>query len=39
MTPPATSTPVVDTQYRDMLQRILDHGEMSPTRQGPPALT
>ena len=39
MTPPATSTPVVDTQYRDMLQRILDHGEMSQTRQGVPAIT
>ena len=39
MTPPATSTPAVDTQYRDMLARILDHGELSQTRQGLPALT
>lgn len=28
-----------DTQYRDMLERILRTGESVPTRQGPPALT
>ncbi len=39
MTPPETSTPAVDTQYRDMLQRILDLGELSETRQGPQAQT
>lgn len=28
-----------DTQYRDLLRRILDNGEKAPTRQGPAALT
>jgi thymidylate synthase len=28
-----------DSQYRDLLARILEHGEKTPTRQGPPALT
>jgi thymidylate synthase len=28
-----------DSQYRDLLRRILEHGEKTPTRQGPPALT
>lgn len=28
-----------DSQYRDLLARILDQGEPSPTRQGPPAHT
>jgi thymidylate synthase len=28
-----------DSQYRDLLGRILTHGEKTPTRQGPPALT
>ncbi|HEX6870628.1 MAG TPA: thymidylate synthase [Micromonosporaceae bacterium] len=28
-----------DSQYRDLLARILTHGESVPTRQGPPALT
>ena len=28
-----------DSQYRDLLGRILEHGEKTPTRQGPPALT
>jgi thymidylate synthase len=28
-----------DTQYRDLMARILDQGEMAPTRQGPHALT
>lgn len=30
---------VPDTQYRDLLARILSDGEKVPTRQGPPALT
>ena len=28
-----------DSQYRDLLARVLEHGEKTPTRQGPPALT
>lgn len=28
-----------DRQYRDLLGRILERGEQTPTRQGPPALT
>jgi thymidylate synthase len=28
-----------DTQYQDLLRRILVEGELSPTRQGPPART
>jgi thymidylate synthase len=28
-----------DTQYRDLLARIVEHGEVTPTRQGPDALT
>ena len=28
-----------DSQYRDLLGRIVEHGEKTPTRQGPPALT
>ena len=28
-----------DSQYRDLLARILDEGAQSPTRQGPTALT
>jgi thymidylate synthase len=28
-----------DPQYRDLLRRILEHGEKTPTRQGPWALT
>ena len=28
-----------DSQYRDLLARILTQGEKTPTRQGPPALT
>lgn len=28
-----------DSQYRDLLARILEQGEKTPTRQGPPALT
>jgi thymidylate synthase len=28
-----------DSQYRDLLGRILEHGEKTQTRQGPPALT
>ena len=30
---------VPDSQYRDLLARILADGEKTPTRQGPPALT
>ncbi len=30
---------IPDTQYRDLLARIVKTGELSPTRQGPPALT
>jgi thymidylate synthase len=35
--PVAERTP--DSQYRDMLARILRDGEKAPTRQGPPAIT
>lgn len=28
-----------DSQYRDVLARIVKHGELTPTRQGPPART